>query len=189
MLRKCRSAKPPHPYKPLGLLARPFLHRQHPFCLSTKSWGQVDIFPLPAGSRGPPAASDLHNFHVQSLNLKTNHPIVIYISCTCQWTPHLPQMRQLSRKFCLFKPLQSWESFPCHCCSSALSRDTIPLKVPYMWEPTKHQKFRIGGFLYQIRIFPDDLSIPDISGWLGESKTTRGSYGGLKLIGAYRPSG
>jgi hypothetical protein len=24
---------PPHPYKPLGLLAGPLAHRQHPFCL------------------------------------------------------------------------------------------------------------------------------------------------------------
>jgi hypothetical protein len=37
--------KVPHPYKPLGLLAGPLPHRQHPFCLSTKSWGQVDILP------------------------------------------------------------------------------------------------------------------------------------------------
>jgi hypothetical protein len=39
------SATPPHPYKPLGLLAGPLPHRQETFCLSTKSWGQVDIFP------------------------------------------------------------------------------------------------------------------------------------------------
>jgi hypothetical protein len=39
------EATPPHPYKPLGLLAGPLPHRQETFCLSTKSWGQVDIFP------------------------------------------------------------------------------------------------------------------------------------------------
>jgi hypothetical protein len=48
--RPCRStsggeATPPHPYKPLGLLAGPLPHRQETFCLSTKTWGQVDIFP------------------------------------------------------------------------------------------------------------------------------------------------
>ena len=39
------SALPPHPYKPLGMLARPLPHHQKTFCLSTKSWGQVDIIP------------------------------------------------------------------------------------------------------------------------------------------------
>ena len=39
------EATPPHPYKPLGLYAGPLPHRQETFCLSTKSWGQVDIFP------------------------------------------------------------------------------------------------------------------------------------------------
>ena len=38
------EATPPHPNKPLGLLARPLPNRQETFCLSTKSWGQVDIF-------------------------------------------------------------------------------------------------------------------------------------------------
>jgi hypothetical protein len=32
-----RLAKPPHPYKHLGLLAGALPHRQHPFYLSTKS--------------------------------------------------------------------------------------------------------------------------------------------------------
>ena len=39
------EATPPHLHKALGLLAGPRPHRQEPFCLSTKSWGQVDIFP------------------------------------------------------------------------------------------------------------------------------------------------
>jgi hypothetical protein len=39
------EATPPHPCKPLGLLAGPLTHRQKTSCLSTKSWGQVDIFP------------------------------------------------------------------------------------------------------------------------------------------------
>jgi hypothetical protein len=39
------EATPPHPYKPLGLLAVPLPHRQETSCLPTKSWGQVDIFP------------------------------------------------------------------------------------------------------------------------------------------------
>jgi hypothetical protein len=39
------EATPPHPYKPQGFLAGPFPHRQEISCLSTKSWGQVDIFP------------------------------------------------------------------------------------------------------------------------------------------------
>jgi hypothetical protein len=39
------EATPPHPYKRLGLLAGPLPHRQETFCLSTKNWGQVDIFP------------------------------------------------------------------------------------------------------------------------------------------------
>jgi hypothetical protein len=40
-------ATPPLPYKPLGLLAGPLPHRFETFYLSTKSWGQVDIFPFP----------------------------------------------------------------------------------------------------------------------------------------------
>ena len=36
-------------YQPLGLWARPLPHRQVIFCLSPKSWGQVDIFPQPLG--------------------------------------------------------------------------------------------------------------------------------------------
>jgi hypothetical protein len=39
------EAIPPHPCKPLGLLAGPLPLRQETFCISTKSWGQVDIFP------------------------------------------------------------------------------------------------------------------------------------------------
>ena len=39
------EATPPHPYKPLELYAGPLPHRQETSCLSTKSWGQVDIFP------------------------------------------------------------------------------------------------------------------------------------------------
>jgi hypothetical protein len=39
------EATPLHPYKPLGLLVGPLPHRQETFCLCTKSWGQVDIFP------------------------------------------------------------------------------------------------------------------------------------------------
>jgi hypothetical protein len=39
------EATPLHPYKSLGLLAGPLPHRQDTFCLSTKSWGQVNIFP------------------------------------------------------------------------------------------------------------------------------------------------
>jgi hypothetical protein len=39
------EATPPHPYKPLGLLAGPVHHRQETFYLSIKSWDQVDIFP------------------------------------------------------------------------------------------------------------------------------------------------
>jgi hypothetical protein len=35
------SVTPPHPYKPLELLAGPSPHRQETFCPSTKSWGQV----------------------------------------------------------------------------------------------------------------------------------------------------
>jgi hypothetical protein len=42
---RVREATPPHPYKPLGLLAGPLPHRQETTCLSTKGWGQVDIFP------------------------------------------------------------------------------------------------------------------------------------------------
>jgi hypothetical protein len=30
-----------------------FPYRQETFCLSTKSWGQVDIFSLAAGARSP----------------------------------------------------------------------------------------------------------------------------------------
>ena len=39
------EATPPHPYKPVGLLAGLLPNHQETICLSTKSWGQVDIFP------------------------------------------------------------------------------------------------------------------------------------------------
>ena len=39
------QSTPPHPYKPLGLLAGPLSHCQETFCHSTKNWGQIDIFP------------------------------------------------------------------------------------------------------------------------------------------------
>ena len=39
------SATSHHPYKPLGLLAGSLPHRQETFCLSSKSWGQVNISP------------------------------------------------------------------------------------------------------------------------------------------------
>ena len=44
---------PPRPYKPLGLLAGPLPQSQETFCLSTKSWGQVDLFPKPLGLEAP----------------------------------------------------------------------------------------------------------------------------------------
>jgi hypothetical protein len=127
MLWGGRSAKLPHPYKPLGLLAGPFLHRQHPFCLY-QELGPSRHFPLAAGSRSLPAASDLHNFHVRSLNLTTNHSIVIYISRRYRWTPHLPHLDKYQGSYACLN-LCSPES---HCCSRALSRDSIPLKVPYL---------------------------------------------------------
>ena len=39
------SVTPPHPYRPLRLLAGPLPHRQETFCFFIKSWGQIDIFP------------------------------------------------------------------------------------------------------------------------------------------------
>ena len=47
------KATPPHPYKPLGLYARALPHHPETFCHSTKSWGQVDISPLPLGLEAP----------------------------------------------------------------------------------------------------------------------------------------
>ena len=61
------STTPPHPYKPLGLWAGLLPHCQITFCLSPKSWGQVDIFP-----------SNLHNIVVRSLILSREHLIYIY---------------------------------------------------------------------------------------------------------------
>jgi hypothetical protein len=39
------EATPPHPYNPQGLLVGPLPHHQETFYLSTKSWGQINIFP------------------------------------------------------------------------------------------------------------------------------------------------
>jgi hypothetical protein len=87
MLRGDRSAKPPHPYKPLGILAGPPPPSTSLLSLY-QELGPSRHFPLAAGSRSLPAASDLHNFHMRSLNITTNHSIVIYISRRCRWTPH-----------------------------------------------------------------------------------------------------
>ena len=129
MLRGGRLAKPPHPYKPLGLLAGPLLHRQETFCLSTKSWGQLDIFPLAAAARSPPAASNLHNFHAWLLNLIINHFIVIYVSRRYQCTPHL---FHLGKYWGSYTCINLCRATPRPLLSRALSRDNIPLKVPYL---------------------------------------------------------
>ena len=44
-LRWVLLTTPPYLYKRLGLLAGSLPHCQETFCLSTKSWGQTDIFP------------------------------------------------------------------------------------------------------------------------------------------------
>ena len=73
--RTCRSASggeatPPHPYKLLELVAGSLLHRQETFCLSTKSWGQIDIFPLAVGARSP---QQLQTFITFSCHLWCSH--------------------------------------------------------------------------------------------------------------------
>ena len=96
------GATSPHPYKPLGFWAGPLPHHQETFCLSTKSWGQVDIFPL-----------EHHNFLVWCLMLTSNHSIIIYASRRCRWIPHLPHSGRY------------WGSYACsnlgsprsHCCN------------------------------------------------------------------------
>ena len=45
-------ATPPHPYKPLGLLAGPLPHRQETFCLY-QELGPSKHFPLATGPRSP----------------------------------------------------------------------------------------------------------------------------------------
>ena len=47
------EATPPQPYKRLGLFIEPLPHRQENLCLSTKSWGQVDIFSSSLGLKAP----------------------------------------------------------------------------------------------------------------------------------------
>jgi hypothetical protein len=47
----------------------------------------------------PPAASDLHIFHIWSLNLTINHSIVMYVKCRCQWTPHLPHLGKIQGSY------------------------------------------------------------------------------------------
>ena len=47
------EATPPHPYKPLGLYTGALPHCQETSCLSTKSWGQVDIFLQLLGLEAP----------------------------------------------------------------------------------------------------------------------------------------
>ena len=47
------EASPPHLYKPLGILSGSLPHRQEPFRLFTKNWGQVNFFSLAAGARSP----------------------------------------------------------------------------------------------------------------------------------------
>jgi hypothetical protein len=44
----------------------------------------------------------------------------------------LAPFKQVLRKLCLFKPLQSREPLPGRLCSIVLSRDKIPLKMPYL---------------------------------------------------------
>ena len=86
MLRGGWSAKPPPPPS-TNLLS---LYQE---------LGPNRYFPLAAGAGSPSSAQDLHNFHMQSLNLTTNHSIVIYISRRCRWTPCLPHSGKDSRSY------------------------------------------------------------------------------------------
>jgi hypothetical protein len=77
----------------------------------------------------------------------------------------LASFGQVSKKLCLFKPSQPWEPLPGHCCSRALSRDNVPLKVSYLLahrgllsilEPGRHKLFKAYGFT---------LMTPNPRGW------------------------
>ena len=65
--------------------------------------GPSKHFLLAVGARSPSVASDLHNFHVRSLNLTPNHSIVIYTLGKCRWTPHLAHSSKYEGRYaCLY---------------------------------------------------------------------------------------
>ena len=122
------------PYKPLGLLARPLSHRQKTFCLSTKSWGQIDIFLKPLGLQAP------NNLRPPKL------PSVVYISHNHHSISsifHLNVDGQLICFICAYYEKVMYvqtsavlEPFPGHCYFRTLSRDNAPLKWSYLLAQT-----------------------------------------------------
>jgi hypothetical protein len=112
-----------HPYKPLGLMAGPLPHCKETFCLSTKIWGEVDIFPQPLGLEAP------NNFKPPYLPREVlnsyNQPLYCHLYFTyIRMNTSLAPFGQVLRKLCLFKPSQSWEppqaiAVPGHCFGTA----------------------------------------------------------------------
>ena len=93
---------------------------------------------LATWAKKPPTTLDLNNFHMWSLNLTTNHFMVINISCRCQWTLGChPQVLEtiwasIHEDVYVQTLAVAREPIPGHSCSKALSRDTAPLTLPHL---------------------------------------------------------
>ena len=94
---------------------------------------------------------------------------------------------QVLRKICLFKPLQSREPLPDHCCFMALSHDSAPLKVSYLLAQTSVEVFlSILEFArHEQRIAHGPLMTPSLRGW--EVFPTHGALAHTRITWALPP--
>jgi hypothetical protein len=76
---------------------------------------------------------------------------------------------QVLRKLCLFKPSQSRDPLPGHCCSRALSRDIAPLKLAYLLQLTPPNEVFLSilkSSRHELRIAHGlTLMPPSLRGW------------------------
>ena len=95
---------------------------------------------------------------------------------------------QVLRKLCRFKPLQSWEPHPGHCWSTALSRDSAQVKVPYLLAHTPNEVFLsiLEWARHELRIaLGFTLMTPSLRGW--EALPTPGALTHTRISWALSP--
>jgi hypothetical protein len=98
---------------------------------------------------------------------------------------------QVLRMLCMFKPSQSWEPLPAHCCSRALSRDNAPLKLAYLLAHTSKLNEVFLSILessrHELHIAHGlTLMIPSPRGW--EAFPMPGTLTHLRITWAFSPS-
>jgi hypothetical protein len=96
---------------------------------------------------------------------------------------------QVLRRLFLFKPSQSREPLPSHCCSRALSRDSAPLKLAYLlahtskWGVLEHSRILTPWATHSS--WPFTLMTPSPRGW--EAFPTLGALTHTRITWAFSP--